>query len=295
MTRGSTRLGTRTGAVFRQFFGERADSLHPEDRAAAARFWEELGRLDPPAAEPVRTRRAPGWIAAATAAALILFAVPVGLLTMVERSPGGAAYASGQGEIRSLALSDGSQVQLGAQSRIELHFSRDERRIQLLAGEAIFEVSSDPERPFIVETTAGEVRALGTAFMVRLGHGAARLVVIEGTVRVVPRVPEKGADRVSRVADAGEEVSFGAKPADSSGTSQAFVTAEGPADVARSTAWTRGMLYFNGEPLGEVIAVVNRYAERPVALGDDRFADTPVYAAIRVGDTSAVEAIIANP
>jgi FecR protein len=65
-----------------------------------------------------------------------------------------------------VTLADGSHVELNSQSAIAIHYDAGQRRVRLLEGEAWFEVSPDPVRPFVVEASGGTVTALGTAFNV---------------------------------------------------------------------------------------------------------------------------------
>lgn len=71
------------------------------------------------------------------------------------------------GQRMSVTLSDGTQVQLNGNSRIEypVIFSRKQRNVKL-SGEAFFEVKHDERHPFIVETFASKVEVLGTRFNV---------------------------------------------------------------------------------------------------------------------------------
>lgn len=64
-----------------------------------------------------------------------------------------------------LILSDGTRVWLNAETEITypVQFTGDQREV-LLAGEAFFEVTQDPEHPFIVKTDDFEVKVLGTSF-----------------------------------------------------------------------------------------------------------------------------------
>ena len=74
-------------------------------------------------------------------------------------------------------LPDGSIVELDAQSEIAVNFEPSVRRVELVRGEALFKVQKDPNRPFIVRAGGVEVRAVGTAFDVRLGSAAVEVFV----------------------------------------------------------------------------------------------------------------------
>ncbi|PTY05693.1 hypothetical protein DB347_15110 [Opitutaceae bacterium EW11] len=85
---------------------------------------------------------------------------------------------------RTLALSDGSVLDLNTGSEVKVKFTASERRITLQKGEAHFQVSHNPNRPFIVTAGDVSVRAVGTAFDVRLAKEAVKVVVVEGKVQL---------------------------------------------------------------------------------------------------------------
>lgn len=91
---------------------------------------------------------------------------------------------TGVGGLRQLSLADGSKVQLNTDSAVIVNFSREERRVRLERGEAHFTVAKDPARPFIVMAGGIDVRAVGTAFNVRLLSDSVDVLVTDGKVAV---------------------------------------------------------------------------------------------------------------
>ncbi|NWO96408.1 hypothetical protein GY976_25075, partial [Escherichia coli] len=85
-----------------------------------------------------------------------------------------------------------------------------ERRLRLVAGEALFKVAHDKSRPFVVETRHGEVVAVGTMFDVSVGKGEAKVTVVEGVVRVALSEPGRrgSAEPIEKLAHKGERLSF---------------------------------------------------------------------------------------
>src|SRR4029077_9414852 len=73
-------------------------------------------------------------------------------------------YSTDIGERRSITLADGSTVDLNARSQLRVEFSKSERRVELLDGQALFQVAKDKQRPFIVHSGDATVRAVGTQF-----------------------------------------------------------------------------------------------------------------------------------
>ena len=175
------------------------------------------------------------------------------------------AYETAVGERSTVTLSDGSVVILNTASRIEIDYSADRRGVTLTAGQVLFEVTRDPDRPF--EVLAGDRRivALGTAFDVRIDSVVGvQVTLLEGRVSV---------DEVTRAAQ-------GAVITDESERRELTVgeqllarndagTVVSVADVERVTSWRDGKVIFRDDPLLEAIGEINRYSATQLYLGDD--------------------------
>lgn len=88
------------------------------------------------------------------------------------------------GERRRYNLEDGSQLNLNAGSSVDLDFTANQRLLHLRHGELIVQVAPDSSRPFIVRSAQGNVRALGTRFLVRREEQATRVLVLEHAVQL---------------------------------------------------------------------------------------------------------------
>src|SRR5579862_6248735 len=97
----------------------------------------------------------------------------------------GGYYATALGEQRSLALNDGSTVQLNALSKIRIRYGEHERSVDLLRGQALFHVAKDPTRPFIVHSGQTSIRAVGTQFDVYRKADGTIVTVVEGRVAIL--------------------------------------------------------------------------------------------------------------
>jgi transmembrane sensor len=86
----------------------------------------------------------------------------------------------------SHALPDGSLVELKEGSRIAVDFSAEQRQVRLV-GEAHFQVARDAARPFVVNAQGVMVRAVGTAFSVRVDSDEVQVLVTHGSVHVLTR------------------------------------------------------------------------------------------------------------
>jgi transmembrane sensor len=133
--------------------------------------------------EPKRAGRTPlvrrRTLAAASCALVLLVASAV--WWNIVRFP---SYTTDIGERRSITLADGSTVDLNARSRLRIEFTKGERRVLLLDGQALFQVSKDKNRPFIVSSGNATVRAVGTQFDVNRKASGTTVTVLEGRVAV---------------------------------------------------------------------------------------------------------------
>ncbi|MFD2643136.1 FecR family protein [Pseudomonas japonica] len=112
-----------------------------------------------------------------------------GGLWLGARSDGGrtlmADLRTGTGERRRLTLADGSRLILNADSAVDFDLAGEHRLLRLYRGALVVQVAADPTRPFIVRTAQGDIRALGTRFLVeQLANDTTRVVVLEHAVRV---------------------------------------------------------------------------------------------------------------
>ena len=183
-----------------------------------------------------------------------------------EKGGGSVTYQTGTAELKDAHLGDGSQVTLGGSTRLVVNFSAAARSVELIRGEAWFRVAHDPEWPFVVHAGDGAIKAVGTAFLVTRDSDRVVVTVTEGTVTVTARttlglssvlgrgaawIPRPSPIRVTK----GERVSY----RDSGIVASAVRT-----DSDAATAWMRGRLIFDNEPLAYVIESVNRYFPRHI-------------------------------
>ena len=143
--------------------------------------------------------------------------------------------------------------------------------VDLIEGQALFEVAKDASRPFIVHSGAVLVRAVGTQFDVNRRESGTTVTVIEGRVAVQPseRMTEhrEGGSSTPRTAPTAQG------PAYVSAGEQIIVTARAMtepriANVDAATGWIRHRLVFSGSPLTEVVEAFNRYNPRQIVIED---------------------------
>jgi len=193
----------------------------------------------------------------------------------------GTEYSTAVGEQRSITLSDGSVVFLNTNSEVRVRLARTGRNIDLLRGEARFQVAKSPQRPFVVATSDATIRALGTVFNVAMSQDGTQVAVIEGRVELRERTasPASVPDAVPESSPAGSAVGPKKQQAqiELAAGQRAAVTTRGIlSDVGPSiesvNAWTERRLVFRDKTLAEVVRQFNRYRQQPLVIDDPRLA-----------------------
>lgn len=262
-----------------------ASMVHRACFESVERMWDDAGRA---AGSPgVRGLRAEALAAspqprrwprmAALAATLVLVLAAGGLGAMVLRSSPGfkheapaQVYRTAVGERATINLADGSRLLLNTSSEVKVDFSGRRRGLQLVSGEAWFDVAKDPSRPFVVRAGGHTVTALGTSFDVRMEpQGALKVAVVEGRVAV-------GALGGAHVSDvrAGERIDV-----------------QGEAAVLRPAGpvagdWRQGRIEFVSATLAEAVVEMNRYRRTPIVVTDPKVGRLRVSGVFYTGEGS---------
>lgn len=182
--------------------------------------------------------------------------------------------ATRRGQVTRYTLPDGSTATLDADSELALVFRGRSRRSHLVRGGAFFDVVHDIRRPFTVDTATARVTVLGTRFAVELdAAGTTTVGVRDGRVRLAAAV------KVRAEPDGAEALLLAA------GESAQVVRGRGALRVSSPdgevATWRDGWLRFTRQPLGVVVARLNRYRQVPIAV-DPAVRDVPVSAEIRL-------------
>jgi len=184
--------------------------------------------------------------------------------------------SSSIGQQRSIALTDGSRIELNTDSavsyrRADMTFGQ-RRSLVLERGEALFEVAADPDRPFEVKADGALISVVGTTFMLRIHNSEAlTLIVSEGVVRISAQ-----SDGAEALVEAGETVELERGMLQHSAVSAA--------ELRRRSAWRHGMLEFDGQPLAAVAAEVSRHTGARFEFADAEIAREPFVAYFRAND-----------
>lgn len=236
------------------------------DRLAAL----DAGGATTETVEQVRDFAWPRRVAAAAAAALLVASGVAAHDRLAGR------ITTDRGEIRRIALSDGSTIFLNADTALQVRFDDGERRIVMRRGEASFVVAKDAARPFVVEAGSLSARAVGTDFSVGIGaEGDIAVTVAEGLVKVTGD-DGVGGGRMLRRDEQFVAATIGPRR-----------TQLDPGEVRRQLAWRNGELIFRGQRLEVAAAEVNRYAEKPVVINDLSLGRAEFMGVFHVGDSRA--------
>ena len=216
-----------------------------------------------------------GVIGAALAASVVIgFAA-----TQALRAP---SYSTGLGQSFSTRLEDGTRVQLNTDSAIRVRFAVGERRIELLRGQAFFDVAHNVARPFVVVAGDTRVRALGTRFEVRRNGDTVRVTLAQGSVEVTDEDAQKSVWRLvpGQALAIPKTAPRAAKPI--------------AVDVQSATSWTTGNVTFQGMALADAVNELNRYSRSKIILGDGVPSDRLVTGVFPTGDNTDFIAAVSS-
>ncbi|MET7143646.1 FecR domain-containing protein [Xanthomonas sp. PPL139] len=238
----------------------------------------------------VRRRRR--WPLAA-AAVLALAAAGLALRLSAPTPVPATVYAAPADAPRSIALDDGSVVQLQRGGAIAVRYGAQRRDIALLRGKAVFDLGHDPARPLRVSVGTLVLRDIGTVFGVDPQAGGARVTVLQGRVQVSRDTPAWWRR--------GDLPSEGTTLADLGGGQQARVDAQGRvlalrdhADIADATAWLPAQVGVQDRSLGEVARLFNAYTTRPLRIADPALAAQRVSGVFHLRDPEAFVAYVGS-
>jgi transmembrane sensor len=185
---------------------------------------------------------------------------------------------------------------MNARSQVRVAFTRGRRDVELLAGEAWFDVAKDPARPFVVSNGSTSVRAVGTVFDVN--HRGSRIIVtvVAGHVLVASGRARSGSIDTTSPVDGGSggaNLSSAArimlKPGDQATVSGNHeIAVRQLPNLTAATGWLDNMLTFEDVPLAEVVEELNRYSPKPIVIEDDDLSNLRISAVIRAGDAAAI-------
>lgn len=255
--------------------------------------WRPLHAIEPnpdllaaPAARPAR-RRVLAWLGGMAAVLALGFAL--WSTRTVDSSPVPTRLAAGDTAQSSErhALEDGSVVVLNRGAQVAVRFEAKRRVLDLVSGEAYFQVAEDKSRPFVVRVGGVAVTAVGTEFNIALTANRLEVLVTKGRVRVEPPpTTHLAAGTTPRPAiteqtlDARQAVVV---PTDAP-ESPWIVETYTPQIVEQKLAWKNDLVDFRAAPLAEVILEFNRRNHTQLVIGDEALGQEPINGKIRLGN-----------
>ena len=226
-----------------------------------------------PSARIPTTRRKRTWLRPLAWAAVLMLAVSGGLWVLAEfRSTQSIPYATEIGKQRRVDLPDGSALVLDTDTRVEVAYERSRRHVVLLRGRVQASVAHDGNRPFVVSSGVGSIRALGTVFQVERQDGNTVVALLQGRVIVNAHGSKPGHAIELRPL---QQLAYDADGKLGS-----------PESVDRSVveSWTRGRLVFKDERLADLIAVFNRYSHEQLVLSQPELGEIRISGVFNAND-----------
>lgn len=199
-----------------------------------------------------------------------------------EKTSPQPSFPTDGGGLRRINLEDGSHIELSYTTEVKVRFSPARRTVDLIRGQALFEVSHDEHRPFEVNFAGQSARALGTRFDIDLlANGDVEVMVGEGRVGLNCRsdsteIGVQGGSRCEEELTANQSIVLGQDPSP--------ILDLLPGEFESRVAWRRGRVEFYGQPLSQVVAQISRYTQRKITIADPSIASTPFGGYIQPAD-----------
>ncbi|MBL4802764.1 MAG: FecR domain-containing protein [Emcibacter sp.] len=181
-------------------------------------------------------------------------------------------YETAMGELKTVELPDGTKVTLAGRSTLDVYFSDETRSVELVDGQAYFDVTSNKSHAFVVQIGKTKVRVVGTEFDIQKGEDDVRVSVVKGLVEVA----ENESIAPSKRLKAGEQIF-----ASLDGNLGKIQTFQQETDIS----WKLGRLEYINTPLTRVIDEVNRYRIDKIILKDRSLADYPITISLALDQT----------
>ncbi|MDD2761429.1 MAG: FecR domain-containing protein [Methylomonas sp.] len=165
------------------------DESHAWAYAEAERLWGTLDGMkatEVPGMEAARNSRAQARPSAGLGLALSVLLLALGAWWLDFSAPT-VHYGTGTGQRRSIALEDGSIIEMNTRTQLQVRMSWFRRDIALQEGEASFSVAHEPFRAFTVTTGDLQIRDIGTRFNVHHKENDTKVAVLEGEVALRPK------------------------------------------------------------------------------------------------------------
>jgi transmembrane sensor len=211
------------------------------------------------------------WALAASVAGV----VALGGMYMTRTHWLGESYLTRTGETRVVTFGEGSVAYMNTRTELRWVGSSGDRRVELQAGEALFDVVHDETRPFRVMLDNSEIRVLGTRFNVyRKPDGDTVVTVLEGTVEVQGFNGGAKPEWVRRIS-ANQQIEYRAI---------GLIREPHETDAQNAVRWRTGRYKFTNETIEHVLDELTRYSDQRIVISDPRIAERRITGMLNVRD-----------
>ena len=192
-------------------------------------------------------------------AASVIFIIGASLFGINEYMNFGIkhTYTSNQ-EIKNIVLPDGSKVILDAKTKLDIKYFSDKREINIIEGKALFDVTSNPNKPFIVNANMIKVEVLGTNFEVKNEIDKIVVDVINGKVKVEQN--KNNEFQQLAILTKGKHISFDKQ-------SKKVILKD--IDINNIASWKDGILFFYFFSLEKAINEFKKYQDINITIQKD--------------------------
>lgn len=264
--------------------------------------WDTAARLQRRPIERITSWEIVGFRLSFSRAAIVLLATAAcavfGTLFYLHSD----GITTGIGELRTIRLQDGTRIFMDSNTQLLVRYGKAQRQVRLVRGEAFFEVTKNPDRPFIVKADGHVIKDLGTEFDVLSDPHRFAVTLVEGKVTVSPLSerdggkppmastgPSRSATPLSNRAQtftlsAGERLTF---------SSNGVPKLDRP-PVEIVTAWERGQVVFDNTSLSDAVSQMNRYSRQKLVLEGSSGSGIRVSGLFQAGDSQNFAAAVAK-
>jgi transmembrane sensor len=227
-------------------------------KAAWART-ERLAALRTPPSSPTgSTKNKRNWSLIGRSVAGLSLLLVAGVAAMILLQPGPKTYSTPIGGRETVALADGSSVDLNTDTILRADLSRGRRTVEVEQGEAYFRVKHDTNSPFIVIAVGHRIVDIGTSFLVRASTNKLEVTLVSGRARL--EASDASIQQASKILTPGD---VAVATSDSLNVSKKL-----PNELTDKLAWRRGALVFHNTSLADAADQFNRYSDTKLVVPD---------------------------
>lgn len=243
----------------------------PVEEIDEVRLWNSIQqRIGGTVPKKSAVRKISYWSGAVAASLLLCFGIlfwkkqqELNLIAKeTQFKPGYRIFETGASQRKRVLLADGSTVVMNAYSKIKLDtvsYDRRDRVVELLVGEAFFEVKKDSAKAFIVHAQQVQTKVLGTSFTVKnyAELDDISVSVFTGKVQVTANNDPLG------VLTRGEQIRY---------TKNNHHSNQETFDLTTRNSWIEGRVYLKQSSFAELALAVKNIYDVDLKTDDQRIA-----------------------